>query len=322
MDRDSLRQFTHNAENFLSVSNSTYKQWVFRYTFLELEKDLGTKGDITTNVVFSEKKNVKGKIITNVDGIVAGIEEVKYFLVDAPSNFRPSIKGEFELSLKVKDGDEIKAGDTIMEISADVHDLLMIERIVLNLLMRMSGVATFTRKIVDMVKDYDVLVVPTRKTLWGLLDKKAVVLGGAGTHRLNLGDAVLVKDNHLDLLGRDLDEVLKRISKSKITCRFVEIEVDTGEEALQVAEKFVAALDNNEINCAGAILLDNMSPREITEVLKKIKANGLHDQLLFEASGGINEDNVVNYAKTGVDLISMGCLTMKTEVLDLSLDIC
>ena len=204
MDRKSLAQFTHKCDKFISLENSAYKQWIFRYTFLELEKDLATSGDISTALLFSDGKfKVEANVISRCGGVIAGIREIKYFLQDADPNFRPSIKGNFEIDFNVEDGDFIKEGDVIMKLSADVHDLLAAERTILNLLMRMSAVATFTRRILDMVKDYSVLICPTRKTLWGLLDKRAVLLGGGGTHRINLSDAVILKDTHLDVLSRD-----------------------------------------------------------------------------------------------------------------------
>ena len=104
MDRKPLREFTHKADSFLSISNSNYKQWVFRYTFLELEKDLGTKGDITTNSIFKSNKIVTSHVLAKQDGIFAGVEEVKYFLIDADPNFRPSIKNEFKVVFKVLNG--------------------------------------------------------------------------------------------------------------------------------------------------------------------------------------------------------------------------
>src|SRR3989338_506993 len=185
MDRKVLREFTHKAGSFLSVENSSYKQWVFRYTFLELEKDLSLKGDVTTDSIFPETRVVKAKIIAKKEGVFAGHDEIKYFLIDADAQFRPKIRGSFELNFHFRDGEEFKPGDVLVEISAELHDLLAVERATLNLIMRMSAIATMTRRMINIVKDHDVLITPTRKTLWGLIDKKAVVIGGGGSHRLN-----------------------------------------------------------------------------------------------------------------------------------------
>lgn len=320
MDRKILREYTHKAKSFLSLENSNYKQWVFRYTFLELEKDLGAKGDITTKALFKEPRSVKASVIAKSAGIFAGVEEAKYFLVDADVNLRPRLQGKFDIDFKINDGGEFKSGDVLMEIEADVSDLLVVERVLLNLLMRMSGVATYTRRIVEMVKDYDVLVTPTRKTLWGLIDKKAVVLGGGGTHRLGLYDAILVKDTHLDAIGRDLDLAMERIIAAKNDPRFIEIEVESPEETLKLCEIFTRVL-GKEIRSIGVILLDNMNAELIEEAMKLVKEHGYYDKLLFEASGGINESNIFEYAKTGVDILSMGSLTSGVKSVDMSMKV-
>ncbi|MBI4975331.1 carboxylating nicotinate-nucleotide diphosphorylase [Candidatus Peregrinibacteria bacterium] len=321
MNRKILRELTHNAYSFLSLENSLYKQWVFRYTFLEMEKDLGTKGDVTTNSLFPQKKDVKAKIIARDDGVLAGIEEVKYFLVDSNPDFKPKIGGSFKVEFNKKDGDFIKKGDVIMGIEADVHDLLTVERVVLNLMMRMSGVATFTHEIVGIVKNSDVLIVPTRKTLWGLLDKRAVLIGGGGTHRLNLSDAILIKDTHLDVLGHDFDKALDKIVSANLSVRFVEIEVSSGEDALKCSESLNKYLKNGKLNLIGAILFDNLSVKEVAEIIENIRRKGFYDEILFESSGGITEKNVLDYAKTGVDIISMGCLTNEVSSLDMTMKI-
>lgn len=321
MDRKAIKELTHKVAGFLKTENNVYKQWVFRYTFLELEKDLGAKGDVTTWAVFPEKQEAKAQVIAKENGILAGVEEVKYFLVDADTNFRPKVSGQFELNIKKNDGDVLKKGDVIMEILAEVHDLLAVERVVLNLLMRMSGVATKTHSIVKKVKEYGTLITPTRKTLWGLLDKKGVVIGGGGTHRLNLCDAVLIKDTHLDLLGRDIYRVMKNLSENKPDCRFIEVETESAKEALSAAKFLAVDLSTYKLNTIGAIMFDNMTPSDIKAALDEMKKEDLYEKLLFEASGGINEENVVEYAKTGVDIISMGELTNGVASLDMSMKI-
>ncbi len=321
MDRKTIKEYTHKVSNFLSLDNNAYKQWVFRYTFLELEKDLSGRGDITTNILFKDFSKVNAKIVAKDDAVLAGIAEIKYFLVDADSNFRPSLKGGFEIDFKFQDGDFVKKGDVIMKIKAYSHDILAVERTVLNLLMRMSGVASFTHEIVEKVKNYDILVCPTRKTLWGLIDKKAVLVGGGGTHRMNLSDAVLIKDTHLDIIGRDFDIVFDRLKSANVDSRFIEIEVENKEEALKCANGFTKFLNGGSSQTIGVIMLDNMKPADISNTISALKDAGLYENLLFEASGGINHDNVVEYAKTGVDIISMGCLTNGARSSDMSLKI-
>lgn len=322
MDRKALKNLTHNAKDFLSVNKNDYKQWVFRYTFLELEKDLGLNGDITTDSVINGDPLGVGVVIANEDGIMAGLSEVRYFLVDSDPRFKPRLS-TFEVEFFIEDGDALKAGDKILEIKGKVKDILAVERICLNLLMRMSGVASFTKELVLMLEDtgLDTLITPTRKTLWGLLDKKAVILGGGGTHRLNLGDAILVKDNHLSILGGSISTAIKNISEARPEARFIEIEVDDKDSALKAAEALVSFVSHKGIESPACILLDNMSPSEILSILDDMKRKEYYDKILFEASGNIKKDNLLEYAKTGVDIVSMGCLTMASRSLDFSLEI-
>jgi len=320
MDRKSLREQTHNPKELLTLENPEYKASVLRYTFGELNADLGGPngaGDITTKSMFPEKKPAKGVIFAKEDGVIAGLEELEYFLVKADPTFRPQLSGNFSLKSFVKDGDQVKIGDPIVEISADISDLLAVERTVLNLLTRMSGIATNTKRIVDSVAQYDVLVTATRKTLWGLLDKKAVTLGSGGSHRLNLADAILIKDTHLDPLGRNFDEALSRVAKSDVKSRFIEIEVLSKEEAIEACRAFI----RSKIQSTCVIMFDNMSPEEISAALDELKTQNLYDNFLFEASGGITEKNITSHAQTGVDVVSIGALTASAHALDLSLKI-
>lgn len=319
MDRKSLREYTHKADSFLTLDNNTYKQWVFRYTFLELEKDLSVNGDITTDTIFPGPKAAKAHLVAKSDGVFAGESEARYFLLDADPNFRPGIKGNFSLKFNIKDGEKFKKGDVLLEIEADVHDLLAAERVLVNLLMRMSSVATFARRVVDTLADFDVLVTPTRKTLWGLIDKKAVVIGGGGTHRLSLGDAILVKDNHIDLVNRDFDLLISNIVSRSCESRFVEVEVRNLEDTINCANAFVSV--GSSLDSVPILLMDNMSPAEISEAISILKTKGFYDSLLLEASGGIKEEDIVDFAKTGVDIISMGALTYEVKSVDMSLKI-
>lgn len=319
MDRKSLKTFTHNAKDFLTVRKNDYKQWVFRYTFLELDKDLGENGDITSSAVIPEETVVAGDIYVQEDGVLAGIEELKYFLVDSDPRFKPRI-GELQVEFFKKDGDSVKSGEKICKIIGLARDILAIERVSLNLLMRMSGVATKTAAFVKIVGD-DVLLTPTRKTLWGLLDKKAVSIGGGGTHRLNLSDAILIKDNHLSILGGSVSKALKSLSGNATTARFIEIEVETEEDALKAAEDFNSLSSPGEIQAPACVMLDNFSPAAVKETLAAIKDKGLYEKILFEASGGITSANLAEYAATGVDIISMGELTNNVKSLNFHLEI-
>lgn len=320
MNRSVIANLTHNAKGFLNLDNNEYKQWVFRYTFLELDKDLGLRGDVTSRSVFEESRMVKARIMAKEDGVFAGGDEVRYFLVEGNKGFRPKVQGDFQLEFLVRDGERFESGDVLAELSGDICDILAVERVVLNLLMRMSGVATFAARMCALAGG-EVLVTPTRKTLWGLLDKRAAALGGCGTHRLNLADAILIKDTHLDACGRDFGMVLDRVFEAPFLGKFVEVEVESVDEAVEAAKFLVRKVKERGDFTVGALLLDNMSALEVERAVERLKAEGLYDDLLLEASGGINEGNIAEYAKTGVDIVSMGCLTTGARSLDLSLKV-
>ncbi|MEK9132484.1 MAG: carboxylating nicotinate-nucleotide diphosphorylase [Patescibacteria group bacterium] len=283
--------------------NSLYKKWVKQFTFAEMEKD-SIGGDVTTETLFAAKETGCASILAKEAGIFAGRQEIEFFL-----NGLKNVSYEFFK----KDGEKISAGDEILRVNGHIRTLLKAERIILNLFGRMSGVATKTRQIVDKIRNPHVLITPTRKTLWGMLDKRACLLGGGGTHRFNLSDAVLIKDNHLDLMARDISLALSRFKKIK-RARFLEIEVENFGEAVQAAE----VLQNFKLPCL--IMLDNMKPVEIKRVILELKKRD-HKNIKIEASGEINEKNVTFYAKAGVDVISMGCLTKNAKSLDFSMDV-
>ena len=193
--------------------------------------------------------------------------------------------------------------------------------------MRMSGVASYTAALVEKVSGMggeagEVLLTPTRKTLWGWLDKKAVVLGGGGTHRLNLADAVMLKDNHLASVGGSVATAIKLIAeKTDTDPRFIEVEVESKGQALKAAEVLTSFVEQKKIDVPVCLLLDNMSPDEIKDVVSALKEAGTYEDVLLEASGGINEENLEKYAGTGVDIISMGRLTTAAPSLSYSLHI-
>lgn len=267
-----------------------------------LEEDLGL-GDVTTEALIPEGLKSFARIRAKEDGVIAGLEETKilFDLIDLEANGL------------IKDGDLVKAGTVIMEIFGEARSILMAERTALNLLMRMSGIATATRQIVDAIKasGFKTRVAATRKTAPGLryFDKKAVVLGGGDPHRLHLDDALLIKDNHLALTG-GIEEAIRRAREAKSFTKKVEVEVSRFEEALEAAKAG-----------ADAILLDNMAPSEVGRVVKALEEMGLRSKVLLEASGGITQDNVLDYAKEGVDIVSLGSLTHSVKALDISLKV-
>lgn len=305
MTRKELVQKAFNVGTELVPENVHYEQVLDMYTISVLLHDLGMFGDVTSLALINKDQKATARIVAKSSGILCGCQEINRLLSNT------LLRG-IEVLNRKKDGDFIKPGDVILEMQGYARSLLAVERICLNVLMRMSGVATFTKKMTE-IAGLNVLLVPTRKTLWGLLDKRACYIGGGGTHRLNLHDAILIKDNHLNLLNHDTEMALKLASKSEYKPRFIEVEVETALMA-HAAENAFRKL---KLDVPTIIMFDNMLPDAICKVLKEL---GKTDTL-FEASGGINEGNLKAYAKTGVDVISMGALTINANALDFSMEI-
>ncbi|TCP57686.1 nicotinate-nucleotide pyrophosphorylase [carboxylating] [Tumebacillus sp. BK434] len=262
-----------------------------------LEEDIGS-GDITTNSIVPKDKGGHGTLLAKEPGIIAGLDvaEVAFKLVD------PAL----EVNRLVKDGDAVAKGTPIMEVTGSARSILIAERVALNFLQRLSGIATRTAKFVELVRYYNAKIVDTRKTTPGLraLEKYAVVVGGGRNHRFGLFDAVLIKDNHIEIAGGVKQAIMAARHQIPHTMR-VEVEVESMEqidEALEVK--------------ADIIMLDNMTPEQMREAVEKITGRAL-----IEASGGVTEETIVDIAKTGVDYISIGALTHSIKALDISLDI-
>jgi nicotinate-nucleotide pyrophosphorylase (carboxylating) len=267
-----------------------------------LAEDIG-QGDITTAVIVPEGETAEAEIITMESGIAAGIEET-------------SILAE-SLGLKVEadvmDGAKIKKGKVVLKISGNARTVISAERTLLNLLSRMSGIATATKRMAEKLGKVEskVKIAATRKTAPGLLyfDKKAFEVGSGDPHRLHLDDLILIKDNHIALVG----SVETAVKKAKLNASFTKkVEV----EVTRAADAVVAAMAGAEI-----IMLDNFSPTQIKQAVKSLKKAGFQGRVILEASGGITEENLLEYASTGVDVLSLGELTHSVKALDLSLEI-
>jgi len=276
----------------LTIKNRAYLRHVKTFTDFFLHEDLGTKGvDVTTKAMVDEHDRTKAKIVAKEPGVIAGLQEVSWLM----NRYRIQHK------LHTKDGSKVSNKKNVLSILGRRKDILILERTILNILQRMSGIATQTAKLAQKTKG-KALLCATRKTQWGLLDKRAVVLGGGGTHRLGLHDSILIKENHL--AGNTQEENEVRLEKLKN--KFWEIEVENKKELLW-AMQFSPP----------AIMLDNWSPKVIKETLRKYK----NTKTIFEVSGNINQKTISQYANTGADIISMGSLTHSTTALDLSLHI-
>jgi nicotinate-nucleotide pyrophosphorylase (carboxylating) len=264
-----------------------------------LREDIGA-GDATA--LLTPNIRVEAAIYSNSQGILAGYSEVSTLLEDR------GVKATFN----VCDGDTINEGLIVATLKGHARSILSLERTVLNMLSRMSGVATLTRKYVNVVSSINprVRIAATRKTSPGfrLFDKKAVVVGGGVSHRMGLYDMILIKDNHLFIFGGDIE---KAVSTAREKNKKLKIEVEVSEivDAITAAE------------CgADMILLDNMSPKKVKKTIESLKEKNMRQRVLLEASGGITLSNVREYAKTGVDWISIGELTTSPKGMDFNLE--
>lgn len=268
-----------------------------------LDEDIG-RGDITTRSVVRARTTARGSFMAKQDLVLAGLE-----VADAVfGSFDPYL----QIESTVGDGEQVSSGKIFARIKGDAQILLTGERVALNFLQHLSGIATMTRKYVDAVAGTNAKIVDTRKTTPGLrmLEKYAVKAGGGQNHRLGLDDGVLIKDNHIALAG-GVTEAVRRAKEAAGHLHKIEVEVATLEQVGQ-------ALDSR----ADILLLDNMTPQMVREAVEMVKAReGADRRTLTEASGGINIQNVRDYAEAGVDLISIGALTHSAPSVDISFKI-
>jgi nicotinate-nucleotide pyrophosphorylase (carboxylating) len=266
-----------------------------------LADDIG-QGDVTAGAVIPPNLTVNAEVISKEAGIAAGIEE---------ATFLAEYLG-LTVKAKVADGEKIRNKQVLMQISGDAQTILSVERTMLNLLSRMSGIATKTRMLTEKLGKANVKakIAATRKSAPGLLyfDKKAVVIGSGDPHRLHLDDMVLIKDNHLAIVG-SVEEAVKKAKAHASFTKKIEVEVTTVEDAVIAAK-------------AGAdiIMLDNFSPKQAKDAGDALRKAGF-GSVLLEVSGGITGENLLEYAAARVDIISMGELTHSVKALDISLEI-
>jgi nicotinate-nucleotide pyrophosphorylase (carboxylating) len=267
-----------------------------------IHHDVGFE-DITTKALIEPETLIKAHIISRESGTLSGVklasEVFQEFLI--------------KTLIKKSDGDKIEAQEVLMEIEGDAGAILAVERTVLNLLMRMSGISTITSELVAKVRGInpDIIVAGTRKTTPGLqfFEKEAIKVGGGDTHRYRLDDCILIKDNHIALVGSVKTSVEKAKRYASFTKK-IEIEVENTRDALEAS-----------IAGADIVMLDNMSPKEVKNVVIALENKDLRKNILIEVSGGINPKNIEEYAETKVDIISTGYITHSVPALDLSLEI-
>lgn len=257
-------------------------------------------GDHTSASTIPENASGKAKLLVKDDGIVAGVELAKLIFDE--------VDHDLKVEILIKDGEEIKKGDIVLYVTGRDRSILTAERLVLNCMQRMSGIATVTHEMVEKLKGTHCKVLDTRKTTPGfrLLEKWAVKIGGGVNHRFGLFDMILIKDNHVDYAGGVKNALFasQKYLKEKNLTLPIEIEVRNLDELAEVLE----------VGGVIRIMLDNFSFENIKEALKMIDG-----RFPVEASGGINPDTIREYAETGVDYVSMGYLTHSVKSLDLSL---
>ena len=261
-----------------------------------LKEDIGF-GDITTENLADDKDYLKGFLNTRSDGILCGsnVFETVY----------KTLSKDIKIKFYYKDGDRIKKGDKVADIEGPAKYLLMGERVALNYIQRMSGIATETRKYQDAIGDYPAKIVDTRKTTpnFRMFEKYSVKTGGGALHRFNLSDCAMIKDNHIRLAG-SITQAVEKLRKKLSHAHKIEVECDT---LPQVAEAVKVGAD--------IIMLDNMSINDMKEAVKLINSNAI-----IEASGNVKLATVNEIASTGVDIISSSAIVAKAPALDIALD--
>jgi nicotinate-nucleotide pyrophosphorylase (carboxylating) len=267
-----------------------------------LTEDIG-QGDVTTALIVPADTIAEAEVVAKEAGVIAGIEEAEILSKSL------GLKAESS----VADGETVKHNTVLMRILGDARTLLSVERTLLNIVSRMSGIATITRELTQKIREagYKAQVACTRKVAPGLLyfDKKAVFIGGGDTHRLHLDDMILIKDNHIAVAG-SINNAVKKAKKGISFTKKIEVEVSKPKDVLEAAE-------------AGAdiIMLDNFTPNQIATSVDLLTKSRYYGKVLLEASGGITAENILKFASTGVDTISLGEITHSVKAFDLSLEI-
>jgi nicotinate-nucleotide pyrophosphorylase (carboxylating) len=295
----------------LTLENAAYRHALQSLGDALLAGDRDT-ADLTVRALGISDRHSSAAIATRQAGIVAGLQEFGALLESSG----------LTVSFHKRDGEVIRPGDMLVRIEGPESRLLALERIGLNLLQRMCGIATAGEYLQERARKHSAArIVGTRKTPWGLLDKRALHVGGCGTHRLSLGDAILIKNNHLALLASREEEAaplaIERAWKFRTESSFIEVEVRGEPAARAAASSFRRLRESSQEDYPCLLMLDNLAPAAITAILEMLRSEGLWEHVLVEASGGVSEATVESYAATGVDAISIGALTHSARALDL-----
>src|SRR5580704_1666106 len=305
----------------LTLENPAYLRVLRSLLNAVLVPDL-TPRDLTVAALEIKNRRAAAQVLAREPGVAAGLEEYAYLL---------RARG-VKVTLKKDDGDLFQTGDVLLRSDGGQNKLLSLERVGLNLLQRMCGIATATSRLQERARRRcsATRILGTRKTPWGLMDKRAIHLGGGGTHRLGLGDGIVIKNNHLALLARSEEQAvplaLTKAWKSRRGAAFIEVEVRSEEAALAAgrvfkrlqAEDAASPFKRRKVQeCPCLVMLDNLMPEEVRSIIINMRKQRVWDAALVEASGGISETNMEPYADAEVDAISIGALTHSARALDL-----
>lgn len=296
----------------LTLDDPRYRQAARAFVDELISSDI-REGDCTAKALRLSNERVTARVLAKEAGIAAGIEEVCWMLG----------REKIETVQRKRDGEAFENGDTLAELTGGRENLLAFERVGLNILQRMCGIATMTARYQERVRRRNpgAFVVATRKTPCGLLDKRAVHLGGGGTHRLGLWDAILIKNNHLALLANREEEAaalaIDRAWSAKNGAGFVEVEVRSQASAIAAARAFRSRRERDAAPCPSLVMLDHFTPAGAAEAVQALRAEGLLEHVLVEVSGNILESNLEEYADSGADALSIGSLTHSPAALDL-----
>lgn len=306
----------------LTIGNPAYLRVLRGIIETLLKADLAPR-DITVAALGIRERRTSANVVAREPGVAAGLEEYAYIM---------RTHG-LKVKLKKEDGDVFETGDILARAEGGQNKLLSLERVGLNLLQRMCGIATTTSRLQERARRRcsATRILGTRKTPWGLLDKRAIHLGGGGTHRLGLGDGIVIKNNHLALLARREERAVPlAVTKAwagRRNAAFIEVEVRSEEAALAAGRVFKhlqAELTANGANskkareCPCLVMLDNLMPEDVRSIIVNMRKQKVWDAALIEASGGISETGMELYADAAVDAISIGALTHSARALDLS----
>lgn len=317
-DREKTLRSIYDKREFFTLNSLRYAEFFNLYFLLGcLKADLADDGDISTQLLHSALPGeIEAHFVAKSDGIFSGEGEVAYIARKMGLKLRKGVSEDGKKTNEIVAGSKFKKGDLLFTLVGKPYKILEIERTLLNLLQRMCGIATAASKF----KTKHTKVAVTRKTPLPFIDKRAAVDGGALPHRINLSDAVMIKDTHLDQFGRDFEIVRERLivaseSGSLRGVSFVEIEVQNQSEAFKIA----GLSSDLNLPLPFVIMLDNFKPEAAKKTVDMLKSHSLYDNVLIEISGGINLKNYKKYDIEGIDVMSVGEITHSVKVTDIAM---